>query len=414
MDPASQLPSLLPRTVLLPGNEVIEVLDPKPLSLPPIVPSIDKPCTPRTPRRHLTINELLRSPQTPIRRTRTTKKKGKKECTRDDRLRIHTYYDAGLTVKQILQKMPGLTQDQVYYALRNRITPQRKSRGRHPILDTLKRRQLIEYISQNKLTRREQWMLIPSIFGWDCGLEAIAAAIDREGYGRFVAQTKPPLDENIRRQRLQWAWDHVGWTNAMWDKILWSDETWAKPGKHTRVWVTRKKGREEVYHPDCVEPKVQRKIGWMFWGCISGKYGKGPSVFFEKEWGGISKESYSEHILPRVAEYMRTHPGLLFQQDNAPGHSAQFTKEMLEFYRIPTIWWPPNSPDLAPIENIWDEQKDWIEVLNPEIHRNYRRLRSTVSSAWDQVSDEVVIREIRTMHDRCLAVIAAKGGYTKY
>jgi transposase len=200
----------------------------------------------------------------------------------------------------------------------------------------------------------------------------------------------------------------------MWKKTLWSDETWAQPGKHKRVWVTRKKGNDKVYHPDCVELLVQRKIGWMFWGCISGIYGKGPSVFFEKAWGGVTAKSYSQHILPKVAEYLRTHPGLLFQQDNAPRHSAMFTKEMLDFYNIPTIWWPPNSPDLAPIESIWDEQKDWIEVLDPEIHKNYRRLRGTVSQAWDQVSDDVIKEQVSTMHDRCLAVIAAKGGPTKY
>jgi transposase len=82
---------------------------------------------------------------------------------------------------------------------------------------------------------------------------------------------------------------------------------------------------------------------------MSGKYGKGPSIFFEKSWGGVTKESYSTYIVPQVAEYMRTHPGLLFRQDNAPGHSARFTKEVLDSYGIQPIWWPPNSPDLAPI-----------------------------------------------------------------
>jgi hypothetical protein len=76
----------------------------------------------------------------------------------------------------------------------------------------------------------------------------------------------------------------------------------------------------------------------MFWGCMSGKYGKGPSIFFEKSWGGVTKESYSTYIVPQVAEYMRTHPGLLFRQDNAPGHSARFTKEVLDSYGIQPIW----------------------------------------------------------------------------
>jgi hypothetical protein len=229
MDPTSQslelLPSLLPKTLLLPGNEEIPVPDPAPLKLLPIVPSIDVPRTPRTPRRHLTIDELLSSPRTPIRRT--TKKKGKSECTQDDRLRIQTYHESGLTTKQILEKMPGITKNQVYYALAHRITPQRKARGRRPILDTPKRKQLIDYVIQNKLTRREQWALIPISLGWDCGIEAIANAIDREGYGRFLACVKPVINERTRRLRLQWAWDHVGWTNEMWNQILWSDETWA-------------------------------------------------------------------------------------------------------------------------------------------------------------------------------------------
>jgi hypothetical protein len=152
----------------------------------------------------------------------------------------------------------------------------------------------------------------------------------------------------------------------------------------------------------------------MFWGCINGNYGKGPGIFFEKSWGGVTKVSYSLYVLPQVAENMRTHPGFLFQQDNAPGHSAYFAKEMLGFYGIPTTWRPPNSPNLAPIESIWDKQKDWIEVLNPAIHRNYQRLRHTVSSAWDQVSDNVIKAQVRTVHDRCLADIMAKGGPINY
>lgn len=33
------------------------------------------------------------------------------------------------------------------------------------------------------------------------------------------------------------------------------------------------------------------------------------------------------HIVPRIAEYLKNHPGRYFQQDNASGHTAYFTKE---------------------------------------------------------------------------------------
>jgi len=120
------------------------------------------------------------------------------------------------------------------------------------------------------------------------------------------------------------------------------------------------------------------------------------------------------HIVPRIAEYLKSHPGLYFQQDNAPGHAANFTKEALESFSIQPIWWPPNSPDLAPIKGIWDEQKDLVQDLDLQVHCNYQRLQGIVGIAWDQISDEIIHQYIRTMHERCQAVIDAQGGITKF
>src|SRR5271165_2149858 len=72
-----------PTVLLLPRNESITL----PLQLPPVLPPIQGPKTPRTLRRIL-IKEHLGTPHTPIRRT--AKKKGKSETTRDNRLRVQT------------------------------------------------------------------------------------------------------------------------------------------------------------------------------------------------------------------------------------------------------------------------------------------------------------------------------------
>ena len=90
----------------------------------------------------------------------------------------------------------------------------------------------------------------------------------------------------------------------------------------------------------------------MFWGIISGKYGKGLGIFWEKSWGKINRFSYSERIIPPLHEYLQSHPGLQFQQDGGPGHTAKYTKEQFAAYGISLIWWPPFSPDLSPIEKI--------------------------------------------------------------
>ena len=108
----------------------------------------------------------------------------------------------------------------------------------------------------------------------------------------------------------------------------------------------------------------------MFWGCISGKYGKGAGLFWEKEWGTINTKSYDEHTCPVIFNYLFNHPGLSFQQDGGPGHKVKATLALLASWNIVPIFWPPFSPDLSPIEDIWDRLKDILQEIDPQVHRN--------------------------------------------
>ena len=152
----------------------------------------------------------------------------------------------------------------------------------------------------------------------------------------------------------------------------------------------------------------------MFWGSISGKYSQHKGLFWEKDWETINEGSYSGIIIPIVQQILQEYPDLQFQQDNAKGHSAAFTKSVFEAIGIEPIFWPPNSPDLNPIETIWDEMKDYIEKRYPEVHRSYKRLKEAVKEAWEAVTHDRIRELIREMPERCRAVIEAKGLYTKY
>ena len=89
----------------------------------------------------------------------------------------------------------------------------------------------------------------------------------------------------------------------------------------------------------------------MFWGSISGAYSKGPGLFWEKNWESISSESYCQHIVPVLAQYIdRTR--LILIQDNAKGHAAIATKQYMRECGLVPILWPANSPDLNPIETL--------------------------------------------------------------
>ncbi len=148
---------------------------------------------------------------------------------------------------------------------------------------------------------------------------------------------------------------------------------------------------------------------------MSGKYGRGISLFWEKRWGTINQYSFSKWVIPRICDYLQAHPGLQFQQDNGSGHAARFTYAQLHEHGIIPIFWPPYSPDLSPIETLWNRLKTIMEQEDPEVHRNYTRLRAAIIRAWDTITDAEVQYLIRsTMRERCQAVINANGRETEF
>jgi hypothetical protein len=152
----------------------------------------------------------------------------------------------------------------------------------------------------------------------------------------------------------------------------------------------------------------------MFWGSISGKYGRHKGLFWEKEWESINEGSYSGIIIPIVDDILRQYPDLSFQQDHAPGHAFAFTKSVIAAVGFRVIEWPPYSPDLSPIETVWDEMKDYIQEYYPQVHSSYKRLRAAVQEAWESITHERIKELVHSMRDRCKAVIKAEGLYTKY
>jgi hypothetical protein len=104
----------------------------------------------------------------------------------------------------------------------------------------------------------------------------------------------------------------------------------------------------------------------------------------------------------------------LFQQDNAKGQSSTFARSVFEAIGLEPNFWPANPPDLNPIETIWDLMKDYIQAKYPDVHRSYKRLREAVQEAWESITKETIQELIRGMGDRCIEVILADGGYTKY
>ena len=75
--------------------------------------------------------------------------------------------------------------------------------------------------------------------------------------------------------------------------------------------------------------------------------------------------------------------------------------------------WSAQSPDLNPIENLWDEIKRSVknEKRKP---KNLNELERLVKKTWRSIPQDKIKRLVESMPRRVQAVIDANGGPTKY
>ncbi len=74
--------------------------------------------------------------------------------------------------------------------------------------------------------------------------------------------------------------------------------------------------------------------------------------------------------------------------------------------------WPPQSPDLNPIEHLWDVVERKICIIDVQL-TNLQQLRDAIMSIWTKISEEYFQHLVESTTRRIKAVLKAKGGPTR-
>ena len=185
----------------------------------------------------------------------------------------------------------------------------------------------------------------------------------------------------------------------------------------SRYLLYRADGRQRVYRRDGERYRDNCLIerdrfgggGLMVWAGIS--YGhRTPLVFID---GSLTAQRYVDVVLrPVVVPYVRQH-NVTFQRNNARAHVARLSMAFLQQNNVDVMHWSPYSPDLSPIEHLWN-------VLDRRVHNHpqppttRQALRLALIQKWNAIPQAEINRLILSLTRRVRAGLNANGGHTRY
>jgi hypothetical protein len=195
-----------------------------------------------------------------------------------------------------------------------------------------------------------------------------------------VHRAVPYLKPDHCHLRMEWAKEWVEWTVQDWEWVWFSDESRFKLfGSDGRMWCRRRPGEEFLDRN--VKQTVKHSGGRiMVWGCIT-PWGTGQLHCVE---GNMDSKQYckilEDSLLGTLKDYHVDASNILYQQDGDSKHRLKLAQAWFENHRFQLAAHPAQSPDMTPIEHVWDQ-------VDCQIRDHYPRPSNT-EQLWEALQEE--------------------------
>jgi hypothetical protein len=148
------------------------------------------------------------------------------------------------------------------------------------------------------------------------------------------------------------------------------------------------------------------------WGCFSG-VGVGYIYFYDEPLDANKmKIIYKNCLLQSAAHLFGVNADWWLLYDNDPRHKAQVTIQWLSDNLVRRrIDFPPYSPDLNPIENLWAYLVPRVDKHNAKTDE---QLKNAIQVEWTKIPKDYLFNLANSMPKRLQEVIDHNGHKTHY
>jgi hypothetical protein len=244
--------------------------------------------------------------------------------------------------------------------------------------------------------------------------DIIRRILKNKGLVARIKKKTPFLSKRHCQLRLEFALKYKNWTKQAWKKVVWSDESKFdifNTARRQYYWKLPGTPLQDSH----VKATVKYPGSIMIWGCFTEK-GLGFLSRIDNILDGeLYRKILDDEFMMTLDYFHLSTKNIIFQQDNDPKHTANLTKQWFVDNNVRVLSWPPQSPDLNPIEHLWDEIDRRLRKLydHPTSKDDLWRI---IQDVWNDLHEDtnVYIKLIESMPERIQDVIKAKGGYTRW
>ncbi|GFW44859.1 transposable element Tc1 transposase [Trichonephila clavipes] len=220
-----------------------------------------------------------------------------------------------------------------------------------------------------------------------------------------------PLTRQHRTARLQWCREHHDWTEQDWACVLFSDESrfsLSSDCRHQLIW--RESGT--AYRPQNIQEKDRYPTcSIMVWAGIKIN---GHTCLLVVANGTITGQRYIDEALPHVRLFRgAVGDKFVFMDDNATCHRTLAVQDCLDSEGIQRLVWPARSPDLNPIENVWDALGRQVAGRNYPLTSKNTLIRA-LTEEWDKLPQQLLDNVVQSIVRRVECCITLHGGHIPY